>query len=88
LTALKKTIYRATRTFGVYSTLINDKGQFHPSCTKTHTFKSTDPQIDKLKNILRTEIKEIPAWMCTPIYRDSIVFYDKSKQIVSTLNIV
>lgn len=67
--------------------LINDKGQFHPSCTKTHTFKSTDPQIDKLKNILRTEIKEIPAWMCTPIYRDAIVFYDKSKQIVSTLNI-
>ena len=67
--------------------LINDKGQFHPSSTKTHTFKSTDPQIDRLKNILRTEIKDIPAWMCAPMYRDAIVFYDKLNQIVSTLNV-
>lgn len=67
--------------------LINDKGQFHPSSTKTHTFTSTDPQIIKLKSILRTEIKDIPAWMCAPIYRDAIVFYDKSNQMVSTLNV-
>lgn len=67
--------------------LINDKGQFHPSSTRTHIFKSTDPQIDKLKNILRTEIRDIPAWMCAPMYRDAIVFYDKENQIVSTLNV-
>lgn len=73
--------------YGFTQYLINNKGQFHPSSTNTHTFKSTDPQIDKLKNILRTEIKDIPAWMCAPIYRDAIVFYDKSKHIVSTLNV-
>lgn len=67
--------------------LINEKGQFHPSSTKTHTFKSTDPQIDKLKNILRTEIGDVPTWMCAPMYRDAVVFYDKSKRIVSTLNV-
>jgi hypothetical protein len=65
--------------------LINNKGQFHPSSTKTHTFKSTDPHIDRLKNILRTEIKDIPAWLCAPMYRDAIVFYDKSNRIASIL---
>jgi hypothetical protein len=73
--------------FGVTQYLINSKGQFHPSGKKTHTFKSTDPQIDRLKNILRTEIKDVPAWICAPIYRDAIVFYDKSNHIVSTLNV-
>ncbi|AEA45750.1 hypothetical protein [Fluviicola taffensis] len=73
--------------FGFTQYLINGKGQFHPSSTKTHTFKSTDPQIDKLKNILRTEIIDIPAWMCAPMYRDAIVFYDKLNRIVSTLNV-
>ncbi len=73
--------------YGFTQYLINDKGRFHPSSTKTHTFKSTDPQIDRLKNILRTEIKDIPSWMCAPMYRDAIVFYDKSNQIVSTLNV-
>jgi len=73
--------------FGFTQYLINNKGQFHPSSTKTHTFKSTDPQIDRLKNILRTEIKDIPAWMCAPMYRDAIVFYDKLNRIVSTLNV-
>jgi hypothetical protein len=73
--------------FGFTQCLINDKGQFHPSSAKTHTFKSTDPQIDRLKNILRTEINDIPAWVCSPMYRDAIVFYDKLNRIVSTLNI-
>ena len=67
--------------------LINSRGQFHPSSIKTHTFKSTDPQIDKLKTILLTEIRKIPDWMCAPMYRDAIVFYDKSNHIVSTLNV-
>lgn len=73
--------------YGFTQYLINDKGQFHPSSTKTHTFKSTDSQIDRLKSILRTEIKDIPAWMCAPMYRDAIVFYDKLNRIVSSLNV-
>lgn len=73
--------------FGFTQYLINSKGQFHPSSIKTHTFKSSDPQIDRLKNILQTEIKDIPAWMCAPIYRDAIVFYNKANHIVSTLNV-
>lgn len=67
--------------------LINDKGQFHPSSKKTNTFQFNDQVISRLTNILRTEIKEIPSWMCAPTYRDAIVFYNKNNTIISTLNI-
>ena len=88
LTALEeKRFLELNDLYGFTQYLINDKGQFHPSSTKTHTFKSTDPQIDRLKDILRTEIKDIPSWMCAPMYRDAIVFYDTLNRIVSTLNV-
>jgi hypothetical protein len=67
--------------------ILNDKGQFHPSSIKTKVFSATDPRIDELKDILRTEVKHIPSWMCAPFYRDAFVFYDKANKIVSTLNV-
>ncbi|MFM2386983.1 MAG: hypothetical protein RL660_1740 [Bacteroidota bacterium] len=67
--------------------LINSKGQFHPSCIKTHTFSANAPQAERLKQILQTEVKELPHWMCAPIYRDAIVFYDKANHILSSLNV-
>jgi len=73
--------------FGVTQYLINGKGQFHPSAQKTHTFKSNDPIVERIKNILTTEIHEIPGWLCEPVYRDALVFYDTDNNIVSVLNI-
>lgn len=67
--------------------LLNDKGQFHPSSKKTHVFLYGDPYIERIKNILLTEINDIPRWLCSPVYRDALVFYNSDKQIVSTLNI-
>jgi hypothetical protein len=67
--------------------LLTEKGQFHPSSKKTNTFKSDSPLADKLRNILRTEIKDIPMWMCAPTYRDAVVFLDKENNIVTTLNV-
>ena len=67
--------------------LINDKGAFHPSAKKIATFKSIDLEADELKEILTTEIKEVPSWLCAPLYRDAIVFYNNAGHIISTLNI-
>jgi hypothetical protein len=67
--------------------LINEESEFHPSSKKINTFEKNHPIIEKLKTILRTEIKEVPAWMCAPEYRDAIVFYDSKSQIVSCLNV-
>jgi hypothetical protein len=67
--------------------LIDDENQFHYSSTKTNTFISTDSKIEILKTILRTEIKDIPSWMCAPMYRDAFVFYDSKDTVVSVLNV-
>jgi hypothetical protein len=67
--------------------IVDASGKFHSSCEKTHTFRRTKPEIERLITILKTEAINIPAWMCAPMYRDAVVFYDDSGSIVSTLNI-
>lgn len=72
---------------GVTQYLINEKGQFHPSSKRTNIFLHNDPNIDRIKNILLTEIDDIPRWLCSPVYRDALVFYNSDKKIATTLNI-
>lgn len=67
--------------------LMNDKGQFHPSCIRVSTFKNNDPEVTRLTSILCTEIVETESWLCAPMYRDAVVFYNKSAEIVSVLNV-
>lgn len=67
--------------------LLDDTNQFHYSSKKTNTFGSKDTKVELLKNILRTEIIDIPSWMCAPIYRDAFVFYSNENKIVSVLNV-
>jgi hypothetical protein len=43
--------------------------------------------ITRLVDILSTEIIEIPNFLCAPIYRDAIVFYNSAHKIVSALNV-
>ena len=73
--------------FGFTQYLFNDKGVLQPSSKKTHTFYHNDPCIETIKSVLKTDIVNVPAWMCAPEYRDAIVFYNSSGAIVSTLNI-
>lgn len=67
--------------------LINDNGRFYPSAEKTHTFQNDDPVVEKLKRILKTEVREVLMLLCAPVYRDAVVFYDQDHQIVSVLNV-
>jgi hypothetical protein len=67
--------------------LIDDEHQFHYSCKKINTIASASSKIELLKSILRTEIKDIPSWICAPVYRDAFVFYDSKGNIVSVLHV-
>lgn len=67
--------------------LINDSGAFHPSSKKTHTFLKGDLHVSRIISILQTPINDIPRWLCSPYYRDALVFYNADRQIVSALNI-
>lgn len=67
--------------------LINADDVFHSSSRKMNTFCHSDPQIAVLKEILETEVIHVPMFMCAPVYRDAIVFYDVSGNILSVLHI-
>ena len=72
--------------YGFTQYLVNSDGDFHPSSEKTGTFKLNNQIIEKLKFILNTPVKNTQSWLCAPIYRDAIVFYDSENKIVSILN--
>ncbi len=72
---------------GVTQYLIDDTGQFHFSSQRINTFQYDNEVVGLLKNILLTKTTDVPNWMCAPIYRDAIVLYNSSGEIVSALNI-
>lgn len=72
---------------GVTQYLIDSTGRFHFSSQRTNTFISGNEEISLLKNILLTKTTNVNNWTCAPIYRDAIVFYKSSGEIVSVLNI-
>jgi hypothetical protein len=67
--------------------LVTDQGQLHPSSKKINTFQKSDVMVEKFASILRTEVKDVPMFLCAPIYRDAVVFYGHSGQRISVLNV-
>lgn len=50
-------------------------------------FNFNDPKVTRLSDILNTKIQNLPQYMCEPIYREAVVFYDKNDKVISTLNV-
>jgi hypothetical protein len=42
---------------------------------------------EALIKIMHTDIEEVMNWMCAPIYRDAILFYNSNNELVDGLNI-
>jgi hypothetical protein len=79
--------YAYLKGFNTTQHLIGENGKFHFSASLTHTFKRSDPQVEKIISILKTDAVDVPQWMCAPVYRDAVVFYDEDNKILSVLNI-
>lgn len=67
--------------------LVNEEHLFQPGSKRTGTFKNDHPTAERIKEILLTEIEESMRFLCAPIYREALVFYDSNGKIVSLLNI-
>jgi hypothetical protein len=67
--------------------IVNKKGQLHFSAVKINRIEKANPKSIRLIEILKTEINDVPNWMCSPIYRDAILFYDKNETLIKQLNI-
>ncbi|MBS0031421.1 hypothetical protein ACTJJ0_23110 [Chitinophaga sp. 22321] len=83
----EETYQRLIPHVGCTQYLINDNGEFHSSSNRTNSFRHDDQKVDLLKRILRTAVIEEPHFLCAPIYRDGIVFYDATGKMVSSLNV-
>ncbi|MGO4707836.1 hypothetical protein AB4Y90_01730 [Chryseobacterium sp. 2TAF14] len=67
--------------------LFDEFHELHFSAKKQKRFYSKENEAKELIKIFKTKTQNIPSWMCTPIYRDAIVFYDKENCITEVLNI-
>lgn len=72
---------------GTVQYLINDQGNFHPSSEQTHTFSASSDEAQRLKKILQTELEEVLHFLCAPVYRDAIVFYDATGKMLEVLHV-
>jgi hypothetical protein len=53
----------------------------------TGTFKNGHPIAERIKQILQTEIEFSQAYLCAPVYREALVFYDENGKVISIFNI-
>ena len=67
--------------------LTNSEGKFHFSAEKIILIDKREVRINELKKILSKKVVNKIDWMCAPIYRDAIVFYNLKNEIVKILNI-
>lgn len=73
-------------TVSMYSHVTMDS-LHQPDSKLTGTFKYDHPTAERIIQILQTEIEDSMAYLCTPVYREALVFYDESEKIISILNI-
>lgn len=67
--------------------LVTSDSLFQPESKRTGTFKNGHPIAERIKQILQTEIEDSQAYLCAPVYREALVFYDETDKVVSILNI-
>lgn len=64
-----------------------EEGLFQSGSKRTGTFKNDHPIAQRIKQILQTEIEYSFAFLCAPVYREALVFYDSNDKVISILNI-
>lgn len=67
--------------------LINENKEKHYSAERIKKSNSIEDEILELHKILSIKTQKTPSWMCAPIYRDAIVFYNDNNDVVNVLNI-
>lgn len=67
--------------------LLDKEGNFHPTNKKIATITHQSKEYSELLYILQSNYFSDIETVCTPIYRDAIIFFDSTGHIVDTLNI-
>ena len=87
----EKTELKKLRSSNLYSTDNNfifvDKGELNASAELIYTSDKLSNSNEELIEILRIPFIDYDAWMCPPIYRDAILFYDANNKLIGGINI-
>lgn len=67
------------------SRVINKNGELHKSAKIIRKFEKGSEELKSILNILKSNFDEQVFAMCSPVLRDSIVFYSKEDEIVGIL---
>lgn len=67
--------------------LTSESGNLHPTSECKNTLNKDHNLVEELVQILSTPIVNQMDWMCGPIYRDAIIFYDGKGNRLAVLNV-
>lgn len=83
---LNKEIKGLKKEINIYnSRIVTKRGEIHKSTSQIHKFEKDDKEIKEIFEILNSKFEEQYVGMCTPIFRDAIVFYSKEEEIKGIL---
>ncbi len=72
----------------LYGTRLTDENyNISETAIEIKTLQFADPETKKILEILETELKDQVFAMCSPMYRDAVVFFDKHDKIISVANV-
>jgi len=63
--------------------LFNEDKEKHYSAERIKNSNSSEDEILELHKILSIKTQKPPSWMCAPIYRDAIVFYNENDEVAN-----
>lgn len=90
LTVQEHDTFKRLRKLNLYahSNFIFEKdGVLNKSAELMHDSFGTPKAKDELIENFKQPFVDFDAWQCAPIYRDAILFYDKSKILIDGINI-
>ncbi|MEJ1242544.1 hypothetical protein WBG78_30655 [Chryseolinea sp. T2] len=69
------------------SFIMSAQGQIDVTADKIAVIRKGTSEHEEINRIFAIPLTDIPSWMCSPFYRDALIFRSKDNQIVDTLNI-
>jgi hypothetical protein len=67
--------------------IFTDDNYIHQMAELIYSSDNSSSANDELIEIMKTPFVDYDAWMCAPIYREAILFYDYKNQLIDGLNI-
>jgi hypothetical protein len=67
--------------------LTEPNGSFHITATPIAKIYAGTDEAKQLRDILLTPVVNQYDWMCAPLYRDALAFYDDDDKLINVLNI-